>query len=323
MHHDFSLSLRSKSAKRAIVIGAVALLAFYVVIPNIHVFGIDIHTAIPKNIGLYLLAFATFVVTFISSSLSYWFLALKKVKVGQILLVQYASVPLNLLLPAGIGNIGINYLYLRGRGHDPATSGVIAGVNNVLGIAGNISLLIVLAAVFGINARVIGIYADHTTVLLVILAILIVIAAAVVWFFFSRMRFARQVRRSLIGALKQYRKHPLKPLASYCCGLLQATMTAVTFYIVLNAYGIHLNFPLTFMIFSLGVLVGAITPTPGGIGGVEASLTAGIVAAHGAGTGMALAAVLAYRVVSYWLPVALGLLALGLVQHLHLISWHK
>ncbi|MCL4358078.1 flippase-like domain-containing protein, partial [Patescibacteria group bacterium] len=311
MHHDLLFSLHSKSAKRAIVIGAIALVAFYVVIPNIHAFGIDIHTAVPKNLWLYLLAFVIFMVTFLSTSLSYRFLAFKKVIVGQILLVQYASVPLNLLLPAGIGNIGINYRYLRGRGHSPSTSGVIAGVNNVLGIVGNISLLIVLVAIFGINAKVIGIYADHATVLLVILAVLVVIAAGLVWFFFSRMRFARHLRRSLIGALRQYRKHPLKPLASYGCGLLQATMTALTFYIVLNAYGIHLNFPLTYMIFSLGVLVGAITPTPGGIGGVEASLTAGIVAVHGAGTGMALAAVLAYRVVSYWLPVTLGVLALG------------
>jgi uncharacterized membrane protein YbhN (UPF0104 family) len=46
-------------------------------------------------------------------------------------------------------------------------------------------------------------------------------------------------------------------------------------------------------------------PVPGGIGVSEAALTAGIVAA-GVPTGAAFSAVLAYRVITYYLPPAWG-----------------
>jgi uncharacterized membrane protein YbhN (UPF0104 family) len=47
------------------------------------------------------------------------------------------------------------------------------------------------------------------------------------------------------------------------------------------------------------------TPTPGGIGGAEAALTAGLVAS-GQSAADSLAAALLFRAVTYWLPMVLG-----------------
>jgi putative heme transporter len=53
--------------------------------------------------------------------------------------------------------------------------------------------------------------------------------------------------------------------------------------------------------------------TPGGLGFVEAGLTATLVLA-GVSAGTAAIATLAYRLVSYWLPLPAGLLAYGLYR---------
>lgn len=55
--------------------------------------------------------------------------------------------------------------------------------------------------------------------------------------------------------------------------------------------------------------------TPGGLGFVEAGLT-GTLALAGLSAGDAVLATLAYRLVSYWLPIPLGALAYGLHSHL-------
>jgi len=60
-------------------------------------------------------------------------------------------------------------------------------------------------------------------------------------------------------------------------------------------------------------LLGRIPLTPGGLGFVEAGLT-GMLVLAGVGAGDAATATLAYRLVSYWLPIPLGALAYGLYR---------
>jgi uncharacterized protein (TIRG00374 family) len=54
-----------------------------------------------------------------------------------------------------------------------------------------------------------------------------------------------------------------------------------------------------------GSAVGAASPTPGGLGAVEAALVAGLTAL-GAPAGPAIAAVLMFRLATFWLPIAPG-----------------
>jgi uncharacterized protein (TIRG00374 family) len=56
----------------------------------------------------------------------------------------------------------------------------------------------------------------------------------------------------------------------------------------------------------------ALVPTPGGIGSVEAALTVALVAAGGP-VAVATAVVLAYRVITVWLPLLPGAVTLGVL----------
>src|SRR5215218_7598142 len=75
------------------------------------------------------------------------------------------------------------------------------------------------------------------------------------------------------------------------------------------AFGGHPNVAELTMAYLLGML-GNLLPLPGGVGGVEGGMV-GACAAFGMDAGIALAAVLAYRAISVWLPALPGVLALA------------
>jgi uncharacterized membrane protein YbhN (UPF0104 family) len=70
---------------------------------------------------------------------------------------------------------------------------------------------------------------------------------------------------------------------------------------------------LTLLAYVAAVVLGSIPITPGGLGFVEAGLTATLVLAGVPGA-QATLATLAYRLVSYWLPIAAGPVAYGLYR---------
>lgn len=76
----------------------------------------------------------------------------------------------------------------------------------------------------------------------------------------------------------------------------------------LMALGVEPRFSVVLLAYGAAALLGMIPITPGGIGFVEAGLTAMLVVA-GVPADDALLATLAYRVVSYWLPLPAGLVA--------------
>ena len=68
------------------------------------------------------------------------------------------------------------------------------------------------------------------------------------------------------------------------------------------------------VVYLTGSAIGSIIPTPGGIGGVEAALTAGLTAAGLPGA-VAVSAVLLFRLLTFWLPVPFGWAALNFLEH--------
>ena len=77
---------------------------------------------------------------------------------------------------------------------------------------------------------------------------------------------------------------------------------------VLQALGLHPEPPLVLLAYAAAALLALIPLTPGGLGFVEAGLT-GLLVLAGIGAGDAAATTLAYRLVSYWLPLPVGLVA--------------
>jgi undecaprenyl-diphosphatase len=79
-------------------------------------------------------------------------------------------------------------------------------------------------------------------------------------------------------------------------------------YASLEAFGADLPLARVAVAYLAGAAVASVSPTPGGLGALEAALVAGLTAA-GAPTGPAVAGVLAFRLLTFWLPILPGWLA--------------
>jgi uncharacterized protein (TIRG00374 family) len=82
----------------------------------------------------------------------------------------------------------------------------------------------------------------------------------------------------------------------------------LTLIAALYALGVEARPSLVLLAFCAAQLLGNIPFTPGGLGFVEAGLT-GTLALAGVGAGAAVVATLAYRLVSFWLPIPAGAIA--------------
>jgi uncharacterized protein (TIRG00374 family) len=80
-----------------------------------------------------------------------------------------------------------------------------------------------------------------------------------------------------------------------------------------NAVGIHLSVSRLGLLYLTASSVAAAAPTPGGVGAVEAALTAALTGV-GVPPADALSAVFLFRLVTYWLPVPFGWGALQRLQ---------
>jgi uncharacterized protein (TIRG00374 family) len=82
----------------------------------------------------------------------------------------------------------------------------------------------------------------------------------------------------------------------------------LTLIAALYAVGAHPRASLVLLAFCAAQVLGTLPLTPGGLGFVEAGLT-GTLALAGVETGAAVVATLAYRLVSFWLPIPAGAVA--------------
>jgi uncharacterized protein (TIRG00374 family) len=67
------------------------------------------------------------------------------------------------------------------------------------------------------------------------------------------------------------------------------------------------------VVYLTSAAIGSVAPTPGGLGAVELALSTGL-AALGMASTAAVSGVLLFRLATFWLPVPLGWLALGVLR---------
>jgi len=253
--------------------------------------------------------------TFCCSAAVYGVLALHRLHYRQTLLVGMAGAFVNRLLPAGLGGLSLNGVYLYRRGHSPAEATVIVSVNNLLGIAAHVLLL---TAVVMIRPQVVRtLFARHHVVVpwgwAVAVTVVICVAASLL------PAIRRQLGRFVRHLAQSVRKLNLAKLAPAL--LFSALLTAAYTGILAcsaRSIGVELGLLQLFVVFSFGMLAGTATPTPGGLVGAEAGLFAGFVA-YGVSSADAGAAVLLFRLVTYWLPLIPGVVALARARNLGLV----
>jgi uncharacterized protein (TIRG00374 family) len=87
--------------------------------------------------------------------------------------------------------------------------------------------------------------------------------------------------------------------------LLLTSCYVLALYAALLAVGAHPPVLATAAVFLAGNTVGSFAPTPGGLGAIEAVMTAGLTAI-GIPAHEAVPSVLLFRVATFWLPIPAG-----------------
>lgn len=235
---------------------------------------------------------------------------------GRTFSVQFAASFNNRLAPVGIGGIATNVRYLErdGMGRSAAIGAVTMNsaatvVVHVVAIAAMVPIaqttLIThlrppgswpLLAAAGVGLAAAAAYAwIH-----VVPARLIGIVTDVVRDLGTTMRCPRRAARLLGGTAG----------VTLTYGLALAS--------TLWAFGVHVGLAKVLMVFLVASAVAALSPTPGGVGAVEAALIAGLTSVTGQ-VAPVVAGVLAYRLITFWLPVLPGAACLLVLRRRQLL----
>ena len=225
-----------------------------------------------------------------------------RVAPGRTFLVQLAAAFTNRLSPAGLGGMATNVRYLERAGATRAGAASSVALNSVAGLVTHLIALAVFAPSFGgfrTAAQDLPDYWPWLVVAVVLLAVAGVIAIA---------RYAPKLRQTgadAVGDLRAILRHPGRATLLFggSVGVTFAYATALA--ASMRAFNAHPRFVDVLVVFLISSAVAAASPTPGGLGALEAALVAGFTRS-GIDAGPAVAGVLCYRLVTYWAPVLPG-----------------
>ena len=241
--------------------------------------------------------------TFVLAALSYRMLAFRKLSFHELFTVELAATFINRLIPSGIGGLGMHGVYLHRRKHTIAQATAVVSTNNLLGFVVHIAILVLLLSFGNATGLRFG-WGIFQTILLASVLVGIAVVASIR----PLRRDVHLFLRHLFTSLRRYQSHPHMVVFAGIA-LLGLTLTnLLVLHTVTQALGIHLELSKLFIVYSAGVLIGTATPTPGGLAGVETGLFAGFIA-YGVPGDFAVAATLAFRLMTYWFPLVPGAIA--------------
>jgi uncharacterized membrane protein YbhN (UPF0104 family) len=228
--------------------------------------------------------------------------------------VQLSTAFVGVAMPPTVGHVAVNARYLHRQKVDEGTIAAAVTVSQLVNIVTTVLLLIVLGVLTGsgLSKFKIAPGGDVLIGLVVIVGVVIAVLAVprtrkmvtgAVW------PHLREIGPRLLEALS----HPTRLAIAVGANLLLSAAYTVALIAALRSVGAHPAILAAAVVFLAGNAVGSATPTPGGLGGVEAVLAAGLTAI-GIPAHEAIPAVLLFRMATFWLPIPAGWVSYEVLQ---------
>jgi glycosyltransferase 2 family protein len=258
-------------------------------------------------------AVAAALVTYVGAAWSLSGFVPERLSLWRTMLAQVAGDFATLVSPPTLGAVAINLRFLQKAGLHPALAAASVGVSQVAAFVVHLGLLFV----FGIAA---GTQADFTfdppraAVIAVIVAAILLLGLLAVPAV-RRMISGRvgPLLREVVPRLITVAQRPIKLVEGIGGILLLNLAYIVVLGACVYAFGGSLGVAAIGFVYLAGATIGQAAPTPGGLGAVEAALSAGLIAT-GLDGGVAVSAVLLYRLVTFWIPTVPGYVAFTWLQ---------
>jgi uncharacterized membrane protein YbhN (UPF0104 family) len=237
----------------------------------------------------------------------------ERLRLARTFLTQIACSFVSLVTPAAVGGAALNVRYLRRAKVAPADAVASVGVSQVVAGAVHLILLAVFAALAGTSNAIAFRPPGWAYIALAVLVAAILAALAVPAGRKLLLSRLASTISQVIPRLLDIAQRPAKLAAGIGGALLVAAAYIGCLAVSVRAFGGALPIVAIAVVYLTGTAIGSAVPTPGGIGAVEAALAAGLTAAglHGS---VAFSSVLLFRVVTFWLPVPVGWVALNYLQ---------
>jgi uncharacterized membrane protein YbhN (UPF0104 family) len=252
-----------------------------------------------------LVALCLSVATYVGASWSLSGFVLERLNFIHTFLTQIAGSFVTLVTPAAVGGVALNLRFLRKSGVAPADAAASVGVSQVFALAMHLLLLIIFAALTGTSQK--NSLRPPGWVYLALAAL--VVAALIVLAFPAGRRLVRSrlapAISQVIPRLLDVAQRPAKLAEGIGGALLLTSAYILCLDASVRALGGSVPLASIAVVYLTGNAIGSVVPTPGGLGAVEAALSAGLTAAGLPGT-TAVSAVLLFRLLTFWLPVPIG-----------------
>ncbi|MFI6851100.1 YbhN family protein [Streptomyces sp. NPDC050416] len=237
----------------------------------------------------------------------------------RLLATQFAAGAANHLLPTGLGASAVNLRFMTVCGLPLARSSAALALYLLAESIGRVALLGALLVAFP-DALRLGTLVPETAFgpLLAGAGVVFVIAVSV-------LTLVRRVRsavlsflRTALGEARSVHTRPARAFALWGGSFAFPALQATVLVLVGRAMGLDVPPAHMAVAYLAATVAVALVPTPGGIGSVEAALVVALVAAGGPAA-VATAVVLAFRVITVWLPLLPGALTLAALVRLKVI----
>jgi uncharacterized membrane protein YbhN (UPF0104 family) len=235
---------------------------------------------------------------------------------------QLAAAATNRIIPNGIGGTGVNLRYLLRAGlHAGAATSALA----TLAVAGAItdaayasavtsagpSLGVTGAATELRNLTARGMGASAGTAWLLFAALLAVCAVTVIRHRKATVSAVTTGIREAVTHVRTLARHPGRISGALLASMLTTAAMSTAFVVAVHAWG-NAPTPLPagalIALYLLAATLGGATPLPAFVGLTETALVGGLILS-GYSSGSAILAVVIFRLITYWLPLPLGVLA--------------
>ena len=254
-----------------------------------------------------LLGLGVSALTYLGAALSLWACADSLVSYRNLAIMQVANTFAATTTPAGVGGLALSTRFLQKGGLGAVRATTTVALQQSVQVITHVSLLLVFSIAAGTRADLSHFVPSAT--------VLYLIGGAALGAF-GTFLFVPKLRRWLGTALRPKLKEVLadlvelarepKRLALIVLGCAATTLgAALALWASVEAFGGDVSFVTVTVVTMVGGTLASAAPTPGGVGAVEAALIGGL-AAFGVPMGVAVPAVLLYRILTCWLPVFVG-----------------
>lgn len=253
--------------------------------------------------------------TYAGATLSLSGFVLEKLTWTRTLLAQLAGSFVTLVTPAAVGGVALNIRYLNKAKVPPAEAASSVGVSQVFAFALHMLLLAIFIALTGVSPST-SFHAPPSwayIALAVLGALVLGVLALPAGRGLVRSRVAPALGQ-VIPRLLDITQRPAKLAEGIGGALLLSLCYILCLDASVRAVGGHAQFVAVAVVYLAGSAVGSVVPTPGGLGAVETAMSAFLTAIGHVYAPVALSGVLLFRLLSFWLPIPVGWVALNYLQ---------